>query len=389
MLEFLRKIINFKSVDVVGIYRDSDKTVYYLLTLKNQKNKVSVITIDKFENPNALKQSVTHPIILLVDGKGILNKKIDVTNENDINWHKNIDYTAIHHLTHINDNIRIISFCKKGIVDEAIADFQKQGFKILDFYLGPLPSIMLQQTINEIEVHSNGSVLTFSGNLLSDISRDIEDRPVNYQVGGTAVSKYHLPLYGAGIHYFAPRKNIARSHSAFLNKDEVIYKKAFDIFGMAMVAGFFILLLISYFSIQYFSSKNMELNQKSVFAKQSYQQIVQMEAERDEKLKILNETGLLSGKFITSYPYQLIAAIPENIRLAKLDVFPVGESKPNKKMALDSKEIFIAGAVKEELVFNNWLNQLKRIPWIQHFEIISFRKDKNELSQFEIKITVK
>jgi hypothetical protein len=115
-----------------------------------------------------------------------------------------------------------------------------------------------------------------------------------------------------------------------------------------------------------------------------------LESQKEKKLSILKESGVLSSKFLTYYGYEIIKNIPANITLNELNIIPLKEEyKESKKAFFDNKTIIIKGETFQESSFNFWLEDLKKMDWLQRFEIISLKKDKKNKSIFEIKITLK
>ena len=142
--------------------------------------------------------------------------------------------------------------------------------------------------------------------------------------------------------------------------------------------------------IQYYGTKNSELNLQTVYSNQSYQLILDLEAQKEKKLSILKESGVLSSKFLSYYGYQIIKSIPSDISLNELNIIPLKEEyKENKKAFFENRMIIIKGETFQEASFNNWLEGLKKMDWLERFEIISLKKDKKNKSIFEIKITLK
>ncbi|MEZ0128981.1 hypothetical protein AB9T88_04030, partial [Flavobacterium sp. LBUM151] len=226
--------------------------------------------------------------------------------------------------------------------------------------------------------------------LLGFTKQNEQLQTINYQVGEETVSNIFLPLYGAIIHFFVKQKEVSKTTNPNLSSEELIYKKAFVFFGVFMLIGFLSSLLISYFLIQYYGTKNAELNLQTVYSNQSYQLILDLEAQKEKKLNILKESGVLSSKFLTYYGYEIIKSVPGNISLNELNIIPLKEEyKENKKAFFDSKTIIIKGETFQEASFNKWLEGLKKMDWLQRFEIISLKKDKKNKSVFEIKITLK
>ena len=157
-----------------------------------------------------------------------------------------------------------------------------------------------------------------------------------------------------------------------------------------MLVGFLSSLLLSYLLIQYYGSKNAELNLQNVYSSQSYQLILDLEKQKENKQQLLNESGFLSSKFLSFYSYEIIKGIPGDISLTGLNIIPVSkEVKATQKISFEAKSIVIKGETFNETSFNNWMEKLKKMSWLKNFEIISFKKDKKNKSQFEIKITIK
>ena len=115
-----------------------------------------------------------------------------------------------------------------------------------------------------------------------------------------------------------------------------------------------------------------------------------MEKQKEHKLSILRESGSLSSKFLTYYSYSIIKEVPNDISLTELTISPVlSEIKTNKRLEFMSQTIVIKGETFNEFSFNNWLIDLKKMDWLQDFEIKSIKKDKKNKSVFEVIIKTK
>lgn len=393
MLATLSKFIKLNDINVVGVIKKEDYEIYNLLTVKKKANKISIVSQQSFENFETLAKTTDKktPLLIVMEGKGVLNKEIDYENEADVNWQKNIDHNAIYFTDLKGFKSNFISFCRKNIVEETIVKFQKNGFEVVDIYIGSFLSALLNTVLKKGNLLSNDLRLEFQNDTLLSFSKQNEIVKIeDYQIGEEMVSSTFLPLYGSIIHFFAKPKEVSKTINTNLNNEELIYKKAFGILGITMLVGFLTSLLVSYFLIQYYGTKNSELNLQTVYSNQSYQLILDLEAQKEKKLNILKESGVLSSKFLSYYGYEIIKSIPSNISLNELNIIPLKEEyKESKKAFFDSKIIILKGETFEESSFNNWLEGLKKMDWLQRFEIISLKKDKKNKSIFEIKITLK
>ncbi|MDW8850099.1 hypothetical protein SD960_08360 [Flavobacterium sp. MMLR14_040] len=392
MLATLSKFIKLNDLNIVGVIKKEDYEIYNLLTIKKKANKISIISKQTFENFETLTKTADKklPIIIVAEGKGVLNKEIDFENEADLNWQKNIDYNAIYYTDLKGAISNFISFCRKNIIDETITKFQKNGFQVIDVYIGSFLAALLNNVLKKEVLFSNDLHLEFENEKLLGFTKQSEEIIINYQIGEETVSNIFLPLYGAIIHFFVKQKEVSKTTNPNLNSEELIYKKAFSFFEIFILIGFLSSLLFSYFMIQYYGTKNAELNLQTVYSNQSYQLILDLEAQKEKKVNILKESGVLSSKFLTYYGYEIIKSIPGNISLNELNIIPVQEEyKENKRAFFYNKTIIIKGETFQESSFNKWLEDLKKMDWLQRFEIISLKKDKKNKSIFEIKITLK
>lgn len=393
MFNTLSKFIKLNDLNVVGIIKKDDYEIYNLLTIKKKANKISIGAKLTFENFETLIKTIDKklPVLIVVEGKGVLNKEIDFENETDVNWQKNIDYNSIYYTDIKGAKSNFISFCRKNIVDESITKFQKSGFQVIDVYIGSFLAALLNNVLKKEILFSNDLKLEFENEKLTGFTKQNESvNTLNYNIGEESISSAFLPLYGSIIHFFVKQKEVSKTINPSLNNEELIYKKAFNLLGVIILCSFLGSLLISYFLIQYYGTKNSELNLQTVYSNQSYQLILDLEAQKEKKLNLLKESGVLSSKFLSFYSYEIIKTIPGNISLNELNIVPLKEEyKENKKALFNNGTIIIKGETFEESSFNNWLENLKNMDWLQNFEIISLKKDKKNKSIFEIKIILK
>lgn len=393
MISFLSKIIKLNNLHVVGLLKKDNEETFNVFTIKKNGTKIVIVAKASFETFDELVENIDAklPILLVIDGKGVLSKEINFNNETDVNWQKNIDYSTIYFTSLKTSKSNFISFCRKNIVEDALLKFQKKGFQVLDIYIGSFLSALLHHSIKEETVFSNDLVLEFDNDHLVRFTKQAEPTKISdYTIGTETVSSAFLPLYGTLIHFFLQPKEVSKTKNETLNVEEIIYKKAFTVFGVAMLVGFLVALLSSYLLIGYYGSKNAELNLKNAYSNQSYQIILDLEKQKVNKERILNESGFLSTKFLTYYGYEIVRAIPRDISLSEINITPLNtETKANQKLSFETKTIIIKGETFNESSFNNWMEGLKKMNWLQHFEILSLKKDKKNKSQFEVKITIK
>jgi len=388
----LSKIFNINCIQVIGVFQDANNEVYSLLTFKKTKDKLDNIDSRSFNTIENLLEVIDTklPVVLAIDGKGVLNKKVDHTNEIDLAWQKNIDFSTIYYTNYVLNNFTFMSFCRKNVVEEWLEKFENKKIQILSIYIGSFLSTLLAETINEERIVSGNLNLVLEQNKLVDFNKLVTIPDKKYKVSENLVTNYTLPLYGIALHYFVKNESVTLSERKTDSIDEVIYKKAFSFFGILMLVFFLVSLLLSYMGIQYYASKNAELNIQNVYSNKAYQQIISLEEQKKDKEKIIHDSGFLSDKFLSFYAYEIISSTPNSLSLDELNIAPLQKLvKHNEKVEITPGTLIVKGVTIDEEEFNSWLRDLKKMNWIAKFELESLKKDKKNNTQFSLKIRIK
>lgn len=390
-MTFLTKIVSHSTIQVVGITLEDEGTQYALLLIQKKRKNITIFKKEIFSTFEDLLKSLDSktPLILHIDGKGILNKKIDFDNEQDVNWYKNININELSYTSYKNESITFLSFSRKTLTDDWVVKFSNLNFQILDLYIGGFISSLLAITLNK-KIITPQLILHFEETQLVDYVRNENNEQESYKIGEDVLESVTLPLYSCLIHFLIPTDIIEKSKVEGLNIEEYNFKRAFNFLGVFMLGFYLILLLISYFGINYFNQKNAELNYQNIFSKQAFKKLEDLEKQKSNKFKILSETGLTSNKFLTYYAYEIYKNTSNGIQLSEFNTNPLEvELKPTKKIILLNKIILVSGQAQNEVFFNSWIENIKKMNWIKKFEIIGIETNKKNWMQFKIKITVK
>lgn len=392
MSKVLSKILKNNKLQVIGIFENSDDLKFVVLTLKKAKNKLMLLNKSSYNSYDALEKDVSKSIatLLCYNGKKVLNKRVDISNDADLNWKKNIDLNQIYHTTFNTDKNNFISFCRRESIDFWCQKMTVSKIQIIDIYIGSFISSLLSKTIDTELLISDKLKLIFQDTKLIDFNKLESDKNINYSVGDTQLSNIELPLYSAALSYFTENSDIEKSSFDNLIEEEIIYKKAFEVLGISTLIFFFISLLISYFSIQYLLTKNTELNVENLYSNKTYQQILSLEEQIKEKEDIVNKSGFLSNNYLSFYSFEILNSIPNTIALNELYINPLLEEiKDGKTVEFTPYQIITKGITNDENEFNLWIKKLKEKDWIKKFEIKSIKRDKKNSTMFEIIVTIK
>lgn len=391
MISVLEKIFPINRIQLLNVFKDGNDTVYTLMTLLKRKNELQLVSKDCFFaiEDLYLKLSVKYPLLLLVDGKGVVSKRIDFSSQSDLEWYKNLDYTSIHCTSFKNETYEFISFCRKETVAEIYESFIVKGYTVLDVYVGPITGHLLREELQADSVVSNQSMLNYQNGQLTEVSKSLVNSDLQ-SVGSLKLNSYEIALYGLGIVFFVNDMTFSTTVLSNQPKEELFFQKAFEKFGVFTLGIFFCSLLVSYISIQYLITANAQLSLENSYSSKSFDKIQLLEKERSDKIKILNETGFSSRQLMTFFCDEISRDIPEDLRLNFLEVSPLlTDVKNDKKIELGFRTLLLRGQALDKIEFNDWVALLRENYWVELLEIVSIKKDKKGTTFFEIKITIK
>lgn len=391
MIKLLSKIITLKKLYVVGVIRNDEEEIFHIISLSKSKNSLVVNSQESFVGFDALVKTLDKkiPVIVNIDGKGVLNKKISFENEEDLSWQRNLDLETIFYTSYESQGKKFISFCRRTAADGIITTLQSHKIDVLDVYIGNFLSALLQDTLKNEQIVTGNLELHFEAGILERFQK-YNDAGVQYKIGDTTVTNKTLPLYAVGLAYFVKPDAVSKSDIPQLQPEERIYKQAFNYFGLGMLLFFFTSLLASYLLIQYYINANAQLNIQNLYSDKAYKEIITLEAEKRNKEKLIKELGLLSDKFYTFYAYEILKTVPATISLNQLEINPlIKEVEHDEKAEFDQGTIVLKGSTSNEYFFDNWVDLVKKLGWVKKLEIESLEKDKKQHTIFTITISAK
>lgn len=393
MDQLIKKLFFPKKIQIVGVSINEESTTFELLVLKKKGEQVSIIEQHSHKNAETLLKSVDVklPVILHIDGKGVLNKKVDLDIEQDLQWYKNFDSKKLDFFQYKNGNELFVSITKNETISKYIELFKSNNIKIIDVFLGSFCAIPVKSFINDNDLITTFYNLQFEEDRIVSFNRNVELKNKEYIIGNEKLNSASVALFGSFLIHWLQQEEFERT--IFVNEseiNEVFYEYAFKKFGIFTLLFFLVTLLGSYVGVLYYSNINSDLNYQCQYSKETISKLETIEKLKKEKLEILNETGLVSSKYLTNYSYDILKSIPNSIQINELNINPAEkEIKEAKKILFENKKIQLKGLAKEEFLFNQWTSELKKLDWVKKSEILTVKRNKQGQLEFEIKISIK
>jgi Tfp pilus assembly protein PilN len=142
--------------------------------------------------------------------------------------------------------------------------------------------------------------------------------------------------------------------------------------------------------LNYYNDKYVSYESQLYNLNDTYNQVKKLESEKENKTKILQESGILNQNFLSFYMYRIVNSIPNNVGLNSLKVNPTQKKIKNfEKIIFETNTIIISGNSSSSMPINSWVKELKKEKWISKIEILDFSKSRNKKSEFTLKIVVK
>lgn len=392
MLNTLKhKLLKHTTILVVGIHFETEGVNYNVIKISQKNNTLLVTNQSSYNSFNELSKAIEKkpPIILNFSGKGVLNKRTPNIPDYRSKALLNVDKNNFYFYEHIQEKEVFISVIRKEQVEKHIRMFSDAGLLIVDYSIGPFIASLLSHIADSEHIIANNTELNVNANSLLNFKITKEKKIIT--IDNQSISEKETALLGSAINYFHPVEAF-QYESSFLDnsKEEANFKKYFEILGISILSIFFSLLLISYLMLDHYNNKIVSINSNIESVQETYDIIKELQKDRDNKKEILNESGVFTSRFLAFYVNELTINIPKSITLNTFSLFPYNRKiKPLEKIKFEENSIVIKGESSSNIIFNDWYKGLKRIDWISKSDIITYKANRNNNYDFEIKLKIR
>lgn len=343
------------------------------------------------------------PVTLSIEGKGIIHRFVDEENgADDADYLQRIlpqakyeDYYA-HVLA--SDGQRVVSVVRRPLVDRILAEFQSAQISVLSVSLGPFSLCCFETHLPSAasgERIVGGHVLSFSdGSLHAYRYQPLvsEDKIKSVNLGGEEMSEYLLVPFAQA---FMEISDIDRDQHVIATLDHTArdYRErlAFIRMGKMWLTFFIVLIGMSAAISMYYKGKTAGL---------SIHDDTMIQAEIDAvKKRLQNHIDVRDSLWqIDSRPWtmaymadKIAAGLPPGAWLSELAIYPHDETRSNRERRPihDHSCIRIRGTCTAVQLVNEWLQELRNLPFCESAEWVEYRyDDREQLGLFTIKLNL-
>ncbi|NJK98849.1 MAG: type II and III secretion system protein [Bacteroidales bacterium] len=363
-----------KNSSVYGMYchigNDGENT-FALVYVENKKGLLSFECIyTPFNHLDEIKVAIKKdvPIYLIVDGKGVLLKKIIPDPDKAII--KQIIPSAQDH-EFISDHIStrdksiIAALARTDLLTDIVIQCKEAGLNVIHVSLGPIKACKvpgyykeLRQTIN----FGNYSITYDSENdAVNDIIKTDQNQPfeilkIDYQ----QVKSFYMPALGAGMEFFIEENHDCDFNLVNTNRKEFLSSILVKKLGIGMGILVFLILMINTLFYFHYTDQLNQLEGKISGDKNILVVLDSLKKEVKWKEKFMKETGILKNSRFSFYADRIAKTVPISISLEKLDINPIiGKVRSNKEVLVEPNKVRIEGYTKSSVSLNDWVKSME------------------------------
>jgi hypothetical protein len=374
---------------------------YHFTVLKNKGKKLDLVykgvVKDKINLPKQILKGKI-PVTLIVNGKGVITKKINLSQE----IQQTLDELIEQNLPAINkeelfiqvfkqnDHTAFITLCRKDQINIILEDLRKNKYDIATVLIG-IPSVMglqpLWSSFNSISTSVHDVELS---NEVIDTIKNGYEKKGNMLIEGLELEKEFTLGFGSGLAYLMQNR-IAENVSEDLNRIVIAHeeKNKFRVLTLTSVAIAFLIAVTNVlFYTSYFDANNKLETELSVY-QGKYDQINKLLSDYRGKKDLIEGAGILSKNRLSEYADRIGSTIPEEVILSQMYFNPKKQDEESKDslVGFENKQLIIKGNCNKSLVVNEWLNVLKMQSFVKEVSLEKFSYNKEFiLPNFEIKI---
>lgn len=391
--ELYSKVINGNKAAGVHCFINTDGSVVYdVVIVKAQSNNKHIVIKNKqlFSVEEVVKATQKLPILVSLDGKGILHKKTRIFEESDYIGQVfpgiSINQFCIQEYRSGFGEI-FLSVCRSDQLELILSDFQKSGVFIVNVLLGPFS---LESIEIENGFYSGRNSITFTEGRVTGIERSNEE-PQSLTFSQSVLMGDSVIAYSNAVSYFNAISNIKISGIEINSlKKNYIFEKSFRLGTAVSLLLIFVILAINFYYFNFFKKQQEELDFKLKYSSELSRKLENLGAEYQLKEQLIKKSGILDKTRVSFYLDQLLQIMPNNIKLRSINYQPIGHKvKENEEIGYETKIITILGVAESGVAVNNWLRSITSLSWVIANSLEKYSQEEfNVPGEFEIIITI-
>jgi|GEM_PF-6677324 len=387
-----------KSYGLEIIYKSEEEIEYKLIQTVLIKGQISIaenVKGSSFKELMDIKWDKSIPLFLSISGKGVLRKKVKVSNrENEVDiFQKALPNTKIDdfhfQLVEANSDFHWLMVLRKSLFQKVEGIFQNLGIHLLGLELGFLPIQNIAHLLNVDEINIDKLKLSLESNRLVGVEESTSPLNDRIDLAGENINSDKLMAFANSLRFFNPISGVEQNIFA-INHREFTQHRIFKLGLIGALSFFLLLLLINFFVFQEYNTEYSNISQQLAINKGQLDKLKLLEAEVKRNEDFFKSTDLISSSRHAYYADKLAESKPQGISWNVLKINP-SKRKIEKGEDVDFQIglINIKGISDQTAVFDQWVKRLEGEDWIKSIDIKDYQSlEKSNQNAFFIQIRI-
>jgi hypothetical protein len=353
------------------------------------------------------KISTKTPVAVIIQGKGVLQKKISSASAPDKvfeealpNANPNEFFVEMAQFEHFS----WLSIIRKDQLEKIIRQLQAFGFKLLSIGIGPGSIESIAPFINfEKERIVRGDHFGIAINQQSKIEDIVPASAMKHQADPK--SEYNIGnqyVFASSVMAFSAATGLLSNDlagSAGINNDilskereEYIHFSYFVAGRWALMISVFLLLLINFLYYSYYFSKNSELQTSLEAFKMQFENSEKMQAAITSRQAFFNANGWSHSSRVSFFADRIAGLVPSSAVLTSMKINPLynGFFSDGSGAVFKKDTIQIAGTCDDPTELNRFVNNLRNIDQFMTVSLLNYSyKKESATGTFLMEITTR
>lgn len=327
-----------------------------------------------------------HPYWLHTEGTGVLTRLVEADTDYRRDLILNADPESFYFSTFRKGAKEMVSFARTTVSQALVEALQEHKVYLLGVSCGftPYTALMGEEGTLDLEYRMEvrkGQVVQLerSKEVPSRIVYEDRYRDVN-ELLVLALVKGGLFLQDRNA-----QESVLRAHDFPTRQTEYKEYRKFKVFGIAAVSLILVLLVGNYFYLNVLNQEVADKEAELALSNSNLSILNQLEQEEIRKQQLVLSSGVSSNHFISYYLDEIGKGVPKEIRLSEMYVFPLKEKlKDKRKVEVDQKKIEISGWTSDNVVLDDWIEDMDKAAWVGSVELLNYQKMANNDAGFKL-----
>lgn len=369
------------SIDVT-IHQDGFQFTGLVLQLMNGKIEI-IKEITEISSEN-LKE---YPIVLSINGKGIISKLADtkVSKTKITSLFPSINKVDFYSLYTPMYTGCLVTVIRQETIEKIKQELNIDPIQVLDIGFGPQAVANLLDLDLELPKNIGSYSLRYADNLIHKIEEN--SNHTEQKIFGEIITKNQQVSYITGVSFLLKNK-ISNNSDFDTSRKEFAHKYIFKyavILSLSFLLCFFLgnALLNTYYNKQ-LNEISLKLNSvNSVLQTKNH-----LENEISKKEEFIHHLKLTENPRYAEFAMRIGESVPKEIQIVSFEINPITNSiRKNKIIDIKTGSINIEGHARNPIDYNLWRIQLKKMTWIKNIELADYQVDKKGVGCFKFKLT--